>query len=152
MKSLTVSMVPIVLFLTSVSIVSSKDYSALETYTEELLLDPALDAEIVSAEVSITPQQVTANCITQFSVQETSAPTQPLINFIGSIVGIYSVLVKDVPEVGDLVIIAKNNNDPTLAKFSCPKSWVNGEDLTRADAVDQLNQIIYKVLQTAEST
>jgi hypothetical protein len=139
MKSLTVSMVLITLFLISASIASSRDYSALKTYTEELLLDPALDAGIVSAGVSITPQQVTANCITLFSVQETSAPTQPLINFIGSIVGIYSVLVKNVPEVGDLVITAKKNNEPTVVKVSCPKSWIEGKDLTSADSIDQLN-------------
>jgi hypothetical protein len=128
--------------------VSATDYSAAETAAENMLLDPANNLRIESADVSINTEQVTFNCITQISVQETGAPLEQFGTFIGGVLGTYISLVNAAPEVGDLLIIMKNQNQPTTATMSCPKSWVTGLDLTDEKAV---NELMLNVFQTMKA-
>ncbi len=125
--------------------VSATDYSAAETTAENMLLDPANNLKITSADVSINTQQVTINCITQISVQETGAPLEEFGTFLGGVLGTYISLVNAAPEVGDLLIVMKNQNQPTTATMTCPKSWVTDLDLTNENAA---NELIFKVFQT----
>jgi hypothetical protein len=148
MKSLIVSIVLMVLGMCIIAPnVSATDYSKSETLTEKRLLDPANNLGIVSADVSINTQQVTINCITQLPIQETGAPIEAFTTFLGGILATYCPLVSAAPDVGDLLIIAKNEKQPTLATFSCPKSWINDLDPTNKAAVRKL---IFKVLATYE--
>jgi len=126
-------------------IVSATDYSAAETVAENMLLDPANNLGIKSADVSINTEQVTINCITQISVQGTGAPLSEFATFLGGVLGTYISLVNAAPEVGDLSIVMKNQNQPTTATMTCPKSWVTGLDLTNENAA---NELIYRVFQT----
>lgn len=129
--------------------VSATNYSGLETLTEEKLLDPANNLRITSADVSISPEQVTFNCVTDVSVQETGAPLEQFGTFIGGTLGLYIALVNAAPEVGDLLIIMKNRDQPTVATLSCPKSWITGIDLTDADAVNQLMMNVLLTMKEA---
>jgi hypothetical protein len=128
--------------------ISATDYSKAGKAVENMLLDPANNLGITSADVSINTEQVTFNCITQISVQETGAPLEQFGRFLGGVLGTYISLVKAAPEVGDLLIIMKNHNEPTTATFSCPKSWVSNIDLTNENAA---NELILKVFQTIKS-
>jgi hypothetical protein len=138
MKSLIVSIVLMMLFLASVS---AKDYSRMETVAEEQLLDPANNLGIISADVSINPQQVTVNRVT--SIQETDAPTE-IGAFLDGILGLYSSLVSAAPEAGDLLIVMKTN-EPTATTFTCSRSWIIDVDPMNTDALEQL---LYKVSTT----
>lgn len=129
--------------------VSATDYSKAEKVAENMLLDPANNLGITSADVSINTEQVTFNCITQISVQETGAPLEQFGTFLGGVLGAYISLVKAAPEVGDLLIIMKNRNQPTTATMTCPKNWVQGIDLTNENAA---NDLMLKVFQTMKST
>ena len=148
MKSLIVSIVLMVMAMCIIAPnVSATDYSTSETLTEKQLLDPANNLGIVSADVSINPQQVTINCITQPPIQESGAPIESFTTFLGGVLAIYNSLVRAAPDVGDLLIIVKNENQPNVATFSCPKSWIINLDPTNEDAVQEL---IFKVLATYE--
>ncbi len=125
--------------------ISATGYSAAEIVTENLLLNPANDLGIKSADVSINTRQVTINCITQISVQESGAPLGAVGKFLAGVLGTYVSLVNAMPEVGDLLIVWKNRNQPTVVTFTCPKSWVI--DLDTVDAADTL---LYKVIMTAK--
>lgn len=125
------------------SSISAKDYSAAETFMEGKLLDPTYGMGISSADVSINEQQVTFNCITDISVPETALEQFGM--FLGGTLGLYSVIVNTMPEVGDLLIVIKNKNQPTVATLTCPKSWVEGIDLTNEDTA---NALIFDVFST----
>jgi hypothetical protein len=127
--------------------VSATDYSAMESYTKNLLLDPAYNLRITNADVSINTQQVTINCITQLSVQDTDAPFKEVGTFLSGVLGVYMAIVNSAPEVGDLLIVMKNFNEP-VATFSCPKSWVTDVDPANSDASLVL---MAKVLETMKS-
>ncbi len=129
--------------------VSATDYSAAETLTEETLLDPTYNMGIVSADVSISTQQVTFNCITDISVQETGAPLEEFGAFLGGTLGLYINLVRAAPEVGDLLIVMKNRDQPTVATLSCPKSWVKDIDITNEDAVNELMMNVFLTMKDA---
>ena len=123
------------------------DYSAAEPVVEDMLLDPEYNLPIESADVSISTQRVVFDCITDITVQETGAPLAQVGEFVGGALGAYYTLLKSAPDVGDLVIIMKNKNQPTTATMTCPKSWINSVDLTNAD---DANGLIYKVIATSE--
>jgi hypothetical protein len=125
--------------------VSAKDYSKSETFAEKMLLDPAYNMGILSADVSINTQQVTFNCITDISSQDPDAQLGLFGTFLGGTLVIYKGLVNAAPEVGDLLIVAKNNNQPTVVTLSCSKSWVKDIDVTNEDA---MNELMAKVLST----
>lgn len=129
--------------------VSATDYSTAETLTEETLLDPTYNMGISSADVSINTQQVTFNCITDISVQETGAPLEEFGTFLGGTLGLYISLVKAAPEVGDLLIVMKNNNQPTVATLSCPKRWVQDIDMTNEDAINELMMNVFQTMKEA---
>jgi hypothetical protein len=131
------------------STVSATDYSAAETVAENMLLDPANDLGITDADVSINTQQVTINCITQISVQETGAPLEEFGKFLGGVLGTYISMVNAAPEVGDLLIVMKNNNQPTVATLSCPKSWITGLDLTNENAAQELITKVFLTMKQA---
>lgn len=120
------------------------DYSAAEIVAEKMLLDPANKLGITNADVSINTQQVTINCITRLSVQETGAPLESFGTFLGGVLGVYISIVNAMPEVCDLLIVMKNSNQPTVATLSCPKSWVSGIDLNNEAAA----QLIVNVFMT----
>jgi hypothetical protein len=124
---------------------SATDYSPYERVAETMLLDPTYDLHIISADVSIDTQQVKIDCITDISVKETGAPFGEFATFLGGVLGMYMQTVNAVPEVGDLLIVTKNRNQPTVATFSCPKSWITSLDTKNVDAV---NELIYKVFMT----
>jgi hypothetical protein len=146
MRSSIVSIVLMVLGMCIIAPnVSATDYSTSETLTEKKLLDPANNLGIVSADVSIDTQQVTINCITQLTIQETGAPIESFTTFLGGVLTTYYSIVSAAPDVGYLLIIVKNENQPNVATFSCPKSWINDLDPTNKDAVQEL---IFKVLAT----
>lgn len=132
---------------TIVSTISATDYSAAETATENMLLDPEYNIPIKSVDVSISNEQVVFDCITDISVQETGAPLEQFSMFLGGVLGMYHIIVSSSPEVGDLTIIMKNKNQPTKLKMTCSKSWIKSLDTT---SEDDANNLIYKVFQTAE--
>jgi hypothetical protein len=128
---------------------SAKDYSTAETVAKNLLIDPANNLGILSANVSINDQQVTISCITHISVQEEGAPLAEFGTFLGGVLGIYMSLVSAEPDVGDLVIVMKNKNQPTVSTLSCPKSWIIGLDDMNADAVQQLMTKVFLTMKKA---
>ncbi len=132
---------------TIVSTVSATDYSAKETATENMLLDPEYNIPIKSVDVSISTEQVVFDCITDISVQETGAPLGQFGAFLGGVLGMYYLVVDSSPEVGDLTIIMKNKNQPTKLKMTCSKIWIKSLDMTNED---DANNLIYKVFLTAE--
>ena len=132
---------------TIMSTISATDYSAAETTTENMLLDPEYNIPIKSVDVSISTEQVVFDCITDISIQETGAPLEQFGAFLGGVLGMYYLVVNSSPEVGDLTIIMKNQNQPTKLKMACPKSWIKSLDITNEN---DANNLIYKVFQTAE--
>lgn len=127
--------------------VSAADYSAAESVVEDMLLDPEYSLPIESVDVSISTEQVVFDCITDITVQEKGAPLGQVSVFVGGALGAYYQIVNSAPNVGDLVIIFKNRNEPTAVTMTCPKSWINSVDLTNAD---DANGLIYKVIETWE--
>jgi hypothetical protein len=125
------------------------DYSAAENRAENMLLDPANNLGIVNADVSINTEQVTFNCITQLSAQETGAPLEQFGTFLGGVLGTYISVVNAAPEVGDLLIVMKNQNQPTTVTMTCPKSWVTDLDLTDEKAVNELMLMVFQTTKEA---
>jgi hypothetical protein len=128
--------------------VSAKDYSKSETSAEKMLLDPAYNMGILSADVSINTQRVTFNCITDISSQDPDAQLGQFWTFLGGTLAIYKGLVNAAPEVGDLFIVVKNNNQPTVTTLSCPKSWVKDID-TNEDAINELMMNVFQTMKEA---
>lgn len=128
-----------------ISNVSATDYSDKEAIAERLLLDPVQDYGIIDADVSINEQQVTFNCLTDLLAKGTDASLEYFGRFIMGTIATYNGLVHVAPEVGDLLIVMKNNNQPDVATLTCKKSWVQGVDLTSKDA---FNDLMYKVLMS----
>ncbi|VVB71165.1 Uncharacterised protein [uncultured archaeon] len=128
--------------------ISAADYSSAETVAKNMLLDPANNLGIQSADVSISTKQVTFNCITHLSVHETGAPLAEFGAFLSGALGTYISIIKAVPEVGDLLIVMKNSDGPTTSTMICPKAWVTGLDLTNENAV---NELMLKVFQTMKN-
>lgn len=145
-KGLPSSLVMLALIICTITLpVTATDYSKAEKVAENMLLDPANHLGILSADVSINTDQVTFNCVTQISVQETGAPLEQFGTFLGGVLGTYISLVKAAPEIGDLLIIMKNQNEPSTVTMTCPKNWVQEIDLTNENAA---NELMLKVFQT----
>ena len=112
------------------------DYSAQEDVAEKLLLDPDFNLGLDSAEVSIDTQQVTFNCITNHK----GAPDAlgQFGHFVTGALVVYSGLVNSAPEVGDLVIVWQEANQPTVGTMTCSKSRIKEVDTTSEEAMSEL--------------
>jgi hypothetical protein len=128
--------------------ISAADYSAEESVIESMLLDPEMNVPIKSVDASISTEQVVFDCITDISIQETGAPLGQVSMFVGGVLGAYYLILSSAPEVGDLVILWKNQGDRTTGKMTCLKSWINSVDFTNEN---EINGLIYKVIGTSAS-
>ena len=107
---------------TTVPMVSSFSYSPIEAFFEKTLLDPQLELNIKTADVTIGTSQVIIDYTTSSSSLENMGID------IGAILGVYKTMVDDYPEVGDLLILARSSFSGTPTRFTCQKSWVSGLD------------------------
>ncbi len=148
-----VSKLAAVLVMSAICVIApnalATDYSAAETAAEKMLLDPANELGIKNADVSINTQQVTINCITQISAQETGDPLESFGKLLGGVLGVYISIVNALPEVGDLLIVLKDSNQPTVTTLSCPKSWVRDIDLHNEAAAQQLIGKVFMTIKEA---
>jgi hypothetical protein len=115
---------------------SAKDYSTQENVAENLLLDLDFDLGLDSAEVSIDTQEVTFNCITNH--KDAPDALGQFGHFVTGALVVYSSLVDSTPEVGDLMIVAQEANQPTVTTMTCSKSRIKEVDTTSEDAMSEL--------------
>jgi len=115
---------------------SAEDYSDQENVAENLLLSPNFDLELNSAEVSIDTQEVTFNCITNH--KDAPDALGQFGHFVTGALVVYGSLVDSAPEVGDLMIVAQEANQPTVTTMTCSKSRIKEVDTTSEDAMSEL--------------
>jgi hypothetical protein len=124
--------------------VSAKDYSIMELMVEASLIGD-FNLSLMDANVSINTEQVTINCTTQFSMNETGAPPKEFSLLLTNVLGAYRSVVNAAPEVGDLLIVMKSWNRTTTLTMTCPKSWIQG--IVSGDN-NAAYELILKVFQT----
>jgi hypothetical protein len=124
--------------------VSAKDYSLMESMVEASLIGD-FNLSLMDANVSINTEQVTINCTTQFSMNETGAPPKEFGLLLTNVLGTYRSVVNAAPEVGDLLIVMKSWNRTTTLTMTCPKSWIQG--IVSGDN-NAAYELILKVFQT----
>lgn len=119
MKKIKFTLVVLAFCILLPTMSAAKDYSYMEKAAETILLDPNNNLAIASADVTINTQQVTINCVNQITKAD------ELFSFLGGIVDVYSGIVSNLPEVGDLLIISRNIDKPDGVTYTCQKSWLN---------------------------
>lgn len=125
----------------------AEDYSDQENVAENLLLSSDFNLGLDSAEVSIDSQQVTFNCITNHK----DAPDSlgQFGHFVTGALVVYSGLVNSAPEVGDLVIVWQEANQPTVGTMTCSKSRIKEVDTTNEDEMSELMAQVFMTMKKA---
>ncbi len=123
--------------------ITATDYSQAENISKVLLANSLSGLGILAPEVAIQPDLVDIKYISA------STTESGVKNDVGSVVYIYWIIVKVLPEVGNLLITLQDENETPLATFTCAKDWVRGININDQSENERL---AVKVFATGRRT
>jgi hypothetical protein len=124
------------LAMMSIICATATDYRAAEYAAERVLSD--LDPNIYDIDISISMNSV----IIEFT---TLSRGLDILTDVSDAIGVYIIILKDNPNVGDLKILATQSNGKSAGIYTCQNSWAKG-----IDTDDEFQKLFLKVVQTIQ--